>query len=143
MLSSLWLAVTVTITMSTSTNSLVLAFRPPTTMTTKKSKPGSTVRVLPSPLFSSPDEDLEMINEEEEGGYTYASKESYESEAEIAAKANEMAMVASTDSISLKSEVENSFLQYALSIILGRALPDARDGLKPVHRRILYSMSPL
>jgi len=48
-----------------------------------------------------------------------------------------------TDSIDLSTEVENSFMQYALSIILGRALPDARDGLKPVHRRILYAMNGL
>ena len=34
-------------------------------------------------------------------------------------------------------------MQYALSIILGRALPDARDGMKPVHRRILYAMNGL
>jgi len=40
----------------------------------------------------------------------------------------------------LPTEIKNSFMQYALSIILGRALPDARDGLKPVHRRILYAM---
>ena len=47
------------------------------------------------------------------------------------------------DMIELQTEVSRSFLQYSLSIILGRALPDARDGLKPVHRRILYSMSQL
>jgi DNA gyrase subunit A len=45
--------------------------------------------------------------------------------------------------IELESEVSRSFLQYSLSIILGRALPDARDGLKPVHRRILFAMSQL
>lgn len=45
--------------------------------------------------------------------------------------------------IELQTEVSRSFLQYSLSIILGRALPDARDGLKPVHRRILYSMDQL
>lgn len=41
----------------------------------------------------------------------------------------------------VKEEVETSFLEYAYSVIHSRALPDARDGLKPVHRRILYSMS--
>jgi len=40
----------------------------------------------------------------------------------------------------LVSEVEDSYLEYAFSVIHSRALPDARDGLKPVHRRILYSM---
>ncbi|MFC7546849.1 DNA topoisomerase (ATP-hydrolyzing) subunit A [Plantactinospora sp. GCM10030261] len=42
---------------------------------------------------------------------------------------------------SLTTEVEDSYLEYAYSVIHSRALPDARDGLKPVHRRILYSMS--
>lgn len=41
----------------------------------------------------------------------------------------------------LVSEVQQSFLEYALSVIISRALPDVRDGLKPVHRRILWSMS--
>src|SRR5262249_41243320 len=40
----------------------------------------------------------------------------------------------------LVTEVEDSYLEYAFSVIHSRALPDARDGLKPVHRRILYSM---
>jgi DNA gyrase subunit A len=40
----------------------------------------------------------------------------------------------------LGEEVSKSYLEYALSVILGRAIPDARDGLKPVHRRILYGM---
>ena len=42
--------------------------------------------------------------------------------------------------LSLKKEMETSYLSYAMSVIVSRALPDARDGLKPVHRRILYSM---
>lgn len=42
---------------------------------------------------------------------------------------------------SLKTEIEDSYLEYAYSVIHSRALPDARDGLKPVHRRILYSMN--
>ena len=41
---------------------------------------------------------------------------------------------------SLVPEMENSYIEYAMSVIVGRALPDARDGLKPVHRRILYAM---
>ena len=45
--------------------------------------------------------------------------------------------------IQLENEVQSSFMQYAMSIILGRALPDIRDGMKPVHRRILYAMSGL
>ena len=42
--------------------------------------------------------------------------------------------------IEIQTEMEDSFLQYAMSVIISRALPDARDGLKPVHRRILWSM---
>ena len=43
----------------------------------------------------------------------------------------------------LESEVKKSYLEYAMSVIVGRALPDVRDGLKPVHRRILYAMREL
>lgn len=43
-------------------------------------------------------------------------------------------------SIPIHDEIENSYLVYSLSVIVGRAIPDVRDGLKPVHRRILYSM---
>jgi len=43
----------------------------------------------------------------------------------------------------LRSEMSRSYLEYAMSAIVGRALPDARDGLKPVHRRILYAMHEL
>ncbi len=42
--------------------------------------------------------------------------------------------------VNLVDEMRNSYLDYAMSVIIGRALPDARDGLKPVHRRVLYSM---
>src|SRR3990167_646036 len=40
-------------------------------------------------------------------------------------------------------EVQQSYLEYAMSVIIGRALPDVRDGLKPVHRRILYNMQEM
>ncbi len=43
----------------------------------------------------------------------------------------------------ITNEMENSFLDYAMSVIVSRALPDVRDGLKPVHRRILYAMNDL
>ena len=42
--------------------------------------------------------------------------------------------------VSITEEMKKSYLDYAMSVIVARALPDARDGLKPVHRRILYSM---
>jgi DNA gyrase subunit A len=45
--------------------------------------------------------------------------------------------------ISLEEEMRRSYLDYAMSVIVGRALPDVRDGLKPVHRRILYGMNQL
>ena len=42
--------------------------------------------------------------------------------------------------VGLEEEIQRSYLDYAMSVIVGRALPDVRDGLKPVHRRILWSM---
>jgi DNA gyrase subunit A len=46
-------------------------------------------------------------------------------------------------SVNLEDEMRRSYLDYAMSVIVGRALPDARDGLKPVHRRVLYAMKEL
>ena len=45
--------------------------------------------------------------------------------------------------ISLEEEMRRSYLDYAMSVIVGRALPDVRDGLKPVHRRVLFAMHEL
>src|ERR1700690_1980757 len=45
--------------------------------------------------------------------------------------------------VSLEEEMRRSYLDYAMSVIVGRALPDVRDGLKPVHRRVLFAMSEL
>ncbi len=45
--------------------------------------------------------------------------------------------------VNITEEIETSFLDYAMSVIVSRALPDVRDGLKPVHRRILYGMQEL
>ncbi len=45
--------------------------------------------------------------------------------------------------VSIEKEMKKSYLDYAMSVIIGRALPDVRDGLKPVHRRVLYAMGEL
>src|SRR5205807_10119598 len=45
--------------------------------------------------------------------------------------------------VDIEAEMRKSYLDYAMSVIIGRALPDVRDGLKPVHRRILYGMYEL
>ena len=45
--------------------------------------------------------------------------------------------------VNIEDELKTSYLDYAMSVIVGRALPDVRDGLKPVHRRVLYGMHQL
>lgn len=96
-------------------------------------------------LQSTPDDDSGIFN----GGgdeISYApttERNEYVSEAAQASQANLLAAAGSGKSIELQTEISNSFLQYAMSIIMGRAIPDARDGLKPVHRRILYAMDQL
>ena len=45
--------------------------------------------------------------------------------------------------VNLEDEMRQSYLDYAMSVIVGRALPDVRDGLKPVHRRVLFAMKEL
>ncbi len=52
-------------------------------------------------------------------------------------------VIGNTRPINIEVEMKNSYLDYAMSVIVSRALPDVRDGLKPVHRRILYAMSEL
>ena len=42
--------------------------------------------------------------------------------------------------VDLQTEMQQSYLDYAMAVIVGRALPDVRDGLKPVHRRVIYAM---
>src|SRR5210317_1464735 len=45
--------------------------------------------------------------------------------------------------VSIEDELKQSYMDYAMSVIVGRALPDVRDGLKPVHRRVLFAMNEL
>ncbi|PVV84014.1 DNA gyrase subunit A [Dehalogenimonas alkenigignens] len=52
-------------------------------------------------------------------------------------------VIGKTRPVNIEEEMKNSYLNYAMSVIVSRALPDVRDGLKPVHRRILYAMSEL
>lgn len=56
---------------------------------------------------------------------------------------NEKEIVEGKSFISIESEMKKSYLDYAMSVIIGRALPDVRDGLKPVHRRALFAMREL
>ncbi|KAL7538953.1 hypothetical protein ACHAXR_011946 [Thalassiosira sp. AJA248-18] len=84
---------------------------------------------------------LKSQSTDEAGSYD---PDAYLTESEIATQANDLLTSTSSQNvIDLPDEISNSFMQYALSIILGRALPDARDGMKPVHRRILYAMNGL
>ena len=56
---------------------------------------------------------------------------------------NDQQFAKETIAVSLEDEMKRSYLDYAMSVIVGRALPDVRDGLKPVHRRVLYAMHEL
>src|SRR5205807_8648974 len=50
---------------------------------------------------------------------------------------------ANVQPINIEDEMRRSYLDYSMSVIIGRALPDVRDGLKPVHRRVLYTMQEM
>ncbi len=54
---------------------------------------------------------------------------------------NESEIVGSVSPVNIEDEMKQSYMDYAMSVIVGRALPDVRDGLKPVHRRVLYAMN--
>ena len=91
------------------------------------------------------DESLENEDEENENNEEITSEESEE---ELDKEAEELegieaGIVAGLTDIELTHEVKNSFLDYSMSVIVSRAIPDARDGLKPVHRRIIYGMNEL
>ena len=92
---------------------------------------------------SSSSQQLHILNAQstDEAG-SFDPNAAYVTEAEIASQANDLLSESNT-CVDLPDELSQSFMQYALSIILGRALPDARDGMKPVHRRILFAMNGL
>jgi DNA gyrase subunit A len=63
-----------------------------------------------------------------------------EAEAAAAAAAKYRTQHGKIDQVDLQLEMQRSYLDYAMSVIVGRALPDVRDGMKPVHRRVIYAM---
>lgn len=95
------------------------------------------------PETQDPDaQDLEAQNFE---GQNFEAEGIAEAIADGVVDATEQAVVADgeggrIDPVNLESEMQRSYLDYAMSVIVGRALPDVRDGMKPVHRRILYTM---
>ena len=66
--------------------------------------------------------------------------EGVDEQLEAEAQGLEQKMQGHTTPVDLQAEIQKSYLDYAMSVIVGRALPDVRDGLKPVHRRVLYAM---
>ena len=83
------------------------------------------------------EDEEKIVNEAEEV------EEDDETEEEIAEKEHELeaGIVAGLEDVDTVHLVKESFLDYAMSVIVARAIPDVRDGMKPVHRRIVYSMS--
>ena len=57
--------------------------------------------------------------------------------------AEENMIAGNVESVDIDAQMRSAYLDYAMSVIVARALPDARDGMKPVHRRILYAMHEL
>ena len=55
-------------------------------------------------------------------------------------KTEQLDNVGAVQGVDIQDQMRRAYLDYAMSVIVSRALPDARDGLKPVHRRILYAM---
>ena len=86
-------------------------------------------------------EDKFMLFEDEEKIVNYEVAEQEDEELPEEAKELEAGIVAGLTDVDTVGLVQESFLDYAMSVIVARAIPDVRDGMKPVHRRIVYSMS--
>lgn len=87
---------------------------------------------------SDDNKNIRKIEIEEDEEIIPQSKEEYQVKSQLIEEET-----SSLAPVYVSNEMRKSFLEYAMSVIVSRALPDARDGLKPVHRRILYSMSEL
>ncbi len=82
----------------------------------------------------------EQVEDQEEPGLYDDEEDEEEDEEEEVAELEEGQYAKEVVPTDLGAQVKNSFLEYSMSVIVARALPDVRDGLKPVHRRILYGM---
>ena len=80
-----------------------------------------------------------MENEEKKTENVELNKENEEEIREENAEL-EAGIIPSLTNTEIVTQVQDSFLDYAMSVIVSRALPDVRDGLKPVHRRVIYAM---
>lgn len=89
-------------------------------------------------VFKDDEEEIKKIVIEDDEGEIPQANEEYQVKSQIIEEETD-----SLAPVNVSNEMRKSFLEYAMSVIVARALPDARDGLKPVHRRILYSMSEL
>lgn len=99
--------------------------------------PDSELPVSPD----SPPEVPESVHHELDKPNAFAPDAGESPVAEVAVdKADLAEMTGRIDEIDLNDEIQRSYLDYAMSVIVGRALPDVRDGLKPVHRRVIYTM---
>lgn len=78
--------------------------------------------------------------DENQNGPQESSEQEPQNQPELEAKNESLFSMGNVDARSVVDEMEESYLDYAMSVIVARALPDVRDGLKPVHRRILYAM---
>ncbi|MFH0927726.1 MAG: DNA gyrase subunit A, partial [Candidatus Micrarchaeota archaeon] len=83
------------------------------------------------------DEDKQTDINKQTGNETDANKQTGKTEG------NRPVLYSKDKPRSIETELSTSYLDYAMSVIVGRALPDVRDGFKPVHRRVLYSMHEL
>ena len=91
---------------------------------------------LETVFHDAPEPSKEKVNDEEEE--VPQNKEGYQVTSQLIEEETERLAP-----VTVSSEMRKSFLEYAMSVIVSRALPDARDGMKPVHRRILYAMHEL
>ena len=90
------------------------------------------------------DNDDNKLNEEQSGEDASAENTGEEAETaetpEEAEAAKDAPIVEKIETVKVEDEMQKSYLDYSMSVIVGRSLPDARDGMKPVHRRSVYGM---